>query len=74
MFKRKMIQRLLFAVYIFLIFISVFEIYNILNDYFGYLERIITYSKWYFVFIQVLIISVIIGELIELIKNIKQKL
>ena len=66
MFKRKLLQRFLFAIYISLILFSLFEIYNIFNDYFGYLERIINYSKWYFLFIQVLIIIVLIDEVIKL--------
>lgn len=69
MFKRKIIQRFLFAIYISLILFSLFEIYNIFNDYFGYLERLINYSKWYFLMIQVLIISVLFGEILELIKK-----
>lgn len=69
MFKRKLLQRFLFAIYISLILFSLFEIYNIFNDYFGYLERLINYSKWHFVMIQVLIISVLIGEILELIKK-----
>lgn len=64
MFKRKIIQRFVFAVYILLIFYSLFEIYNIIFDYYGFLERIIYYHKIYFVLIQILIILTITSELI----------
>ena len=69
MFKRKILQRFIFAVYILLIFYSLFEIYNIIFDYYGFLERIIYYHKIYFVGIQVLIIMVLAEELLELIKK-----
>ena len=52
-FKRKIIQRFIFAVYILIIFYSVFEIYNIIFDYYDFLERIINYRQLYFIAIQV---------------------
>ena len=72
MFKRKLLQRLAFALYILIIFYSVFEIYNIIFDYYGYLERIMNYNKLYFIGVHILIIMVVVEELISLIK--KEKL
>ena len=74
MFNRKIIQRFVFAVYILLIIYSLFEIYNIIFDYYGYLERIINYHRLYFIAIQVLIILNLIDFLEYLMKKIKEKL
>ena len=62
-FKRKIIQRFIFAVYILIIFYSVFEIYNIIFDYYDFLERIINYHQLYFITIQVLVILNVIDLL-----------
>lgn len=73
MFSRDIYQRFIFAVYILLIFYSLFEIYNIIFDYYGFIERIIYYHKIYFIGIQVLIIMVLAEELLELIKKINNE-
>lgn len=73
MFKRKLLHRFLFAVYILIIFYSVFEIYNIIFDYYGFLERIMNYHKLYFIAIEVLIILNLIDFLEYLMKKIKEK-
>lgn len=72
-FKRKIIQRFAFAIYILIIFYSVFEIYNIIFDYYGYLEMIMNYDRLYFIAIQVLIILNVIDFLEYLMKKIKEK-
>ena len=73
MFKRKLLQRLAFTLYIFVIFYSVFEIYNIIFDYYGYLERIMNYNRLYFIGVHILIIMVIVEELMSLIKKESKK-
>ena len=70
-FKRKIIQRFAFAIYIFSILFSIYEVCNVIFDYYGYLERIITYNKLYFIGIHILIIIVVIEELTSLIKKYK---
>lgn len=63
MFNRKIIQRFVFALYILVIFYSLFEIYNIIFDYYAFLERIINYHKIYFIAIQALLIMNVIDLL-----------
>ena len=72
MFKRKLLQRLAFALYIFVILCSVIEVCNIVFDYYGYLERIINYNRLYFVGIHLIIIGNCAEFIIDLIK--KEKL
>ena len=73
MFKRKLLQRLAFTLYIFVILCSVIEVWNIIFDYYGYLERIINYNKLYFIGLHILIIMVIVEELMSLIKKESKK-
>ena len=73
MFKRKLLKRLVFALYIFVISCSVIEVWNIVFDYYGYLERIMNYNKLYFIGLHILIIMVIVEELMSLIKKESKK-
>lgn len=73
MFKRKLLQRLAFTLYIFVILCSVIEVWNIIFDYYGYLERIMNYNKLYFIGLHILIIMVIVEELMSLIKKESKK-
>ena len=63
----------MFAIYILLIFSCIFDIYNIIFDYYGFLERIINYSKLYFIGVQVLIIMNLIEFILRLVEKIKEK-
>ena len=63
MFKRKLLPRFMFAMYIIIIIYSLFEIYNIIFDYYGFIERIINYNKLYFISIQALLIVTVIDLL-----------
>lgn len=63
MFKRKLLPRFMFVMYTIAIMYSVFEIYNIIFDYYGFLERIINYHKIYFIAIQALLIINVIDLL-----------
>jgi hypothetical protein len=65
MFKRKLLPRFMFAMYTIAIMYSVFEIYNIIFDYYGFIERIINYNKLYFISIQALLIINVI-DLLEI--------
>lgn len=55
----------MFAMYTIAIMYSVFEIYNIIFDYYGFIERIINYNKLYFISIQALLIINVI-DLLEI--------
>ena len=72
MFKRKIIQRFVFAMYILVIFYSLFEIYNIIFDYYTFLERIINYHKIYFIAIQVLVIITVVDLIILMVEKTKE--
>lgn len=71
MFNRKIIQRFGFAVYILVIFYSLFEVYNIIFDYYGFLERMIYYHKIYFIAIQALIILNAMDFILSLLEKMK---
>ena len=73
MFKRKLLQRLTFTLYIFVTSCSIIEVWNIVFDYYGYLERIMNYNKLYFIGVHILIIMVIVEELMSLIKKESKK-
>ena len=72
MFKRKIIQRFVFAMYILVIFYSIFEVYNIIFDYYTFLERIINYHKIYFIAIQVLVIITVVDLIILMVEKTKE--
>ena len=72
MFNRKIIQRVVFAMYILVIFYSIFEVYNIIFDYYTFLERIINYHKIYFIAIQVLVIITVVDLIILMVEKTKE--